>query len=145
MVERFLRESRTWALIDFLAAYSAVLFGRYPELEPELERWATDDDFWIRRSALLVHLKPLGAGDGDFARFARFADGMIEEKEFFIRKAIGWILRETSKKRPHLVYEWLASRTHRAAGVTMREATKYLPDDQADELMAAYKERRSAR
>ena len=35
---------------------------------------------------------------------------MLEEKEFFIRKAIGWVLRETAKKRPTLVYEWLLPR-----------------------------------
>ena len=42
---------------------------------------------------------------------------MLDEKEFFIRKAIGWVLRETSKKRPDEVYEWIAPRTHRASGV----------------------------
>lgn len=64
---------------------------------------------------------------------------MLEEKEFFIRKAIGWVLRETSKKRPDLVYVWLVPRAHRASGVTMREAVKYLGDDRAASLMEVYK------
>lgn len=55
---------------------------------------------------------------------------MLEEKEFFIRKAIGWILREVSKKRPELVVEWLAPRAARASGVTLREAVKYLSEEQ---------------
>ena len=38
--------------------------------------------------------------DGDLAPFLRCADAMLDEKEFFIRKAIGWVLREVSKKRP---------------------------------------------
>jgi 3-methyladenine DNA glycosylase AlkD len=69
---------------------------------------------------------------------------MLEEKEFFIRKAIGWVLREVGKRRPAEVVAWLAPRTHRASGVTMREAVKYLPAADATGLMAAYRERRSA-
>jgi 3-methyladenine DNA glycosylase AlkD len=101
LLERLLRESRTWALVDGLAA-SVVgpLVEREPALDATLDRWAEDDDFWIRRSALLAHLLALRRGDGDFPRFARYADAMLDEREFFIRKAIGWVLRETGKKRP---------------------------------------------
>ena len=56
---------------------------------------------------------------------------MLEEREFFIRKAIGWVLREAGKRRPDDVAAWLAPRTDRASGVTMREAVKYLPPDVA--------------
>ncbi|GAA1511342.1 DNA alkylation repair protein [Brevibacterium permense] len=45
-------------------------------------------------SALLAHLVPLRHGRGDFDRFSRFADAMLEEKKFFIRKAIGWVPRD---------------------------------------------------
>ena len=69
---------------------------------------------------------------------------MIEEKEFFIRKAIGWVLREAGRRRPDEVAAWLRPRTHRASGVTMREAVKYLPPDEAERLMAAYREKRPA-
>ncbi len=94
---------------------------------------------------MLALLIPLRRGEGEFDRFARYADAMLDEKEFFIRKAIGWILREVSKKRPEIVHAWIAPRTHRASGVTMREALKYLPDGQRDGLMAAYKEKRPAK
>jgi 3-methyladenine DNA glycosylase AlkD len=70
---------------------------------------------------------------------------MLEETEFFIRKAIGWVLRETSKTRPQEVYKWIAPRTHRASGVTMREAVKYLDTKPAARLMGAYKGGRTAR
>ena len=103
------------------------LVERYPELAATLDRWAADEDFWVRRSALLALLGPLRRGDGDFARFAGYADAMLEEREFFIRKAIGWVLRETGKKRPDLVAGWLGPRVHRASGVTVREAVKPLP------------------
>ena len=77
-------------------------------------------------------------------RFLARADRMLEEKEFFIRKAIGWVLREAGKKRPDEVAAWLAPRTDRASGVTMREAVKYLTPADADRLMAAYQEHRPA-
>jgi 3-methyladenine DNA glycosylase AlkD len=68
---------------------------------------------------------------------------MLDEKEFFIRKAIGWVLREVGKQRPDEVFEWLAPRTARTSGVTMREAVKYLKPEQREALMGAYKEKRS--
>jgi len=143
LVERMLRTAGTWALVDGLAAnVMGALTERYPELTSTLDRWATDDDFWLRRSAMLALLKPLRRGDGDFERFGRYADLMLAEKEFFIRKAIGWILRDTGRRRPQLVAEWLAPRVSRASGVTMREAVKPLPAEVRDQLLAGYRERR---
>lgn len=52
------------------------------------------------RAALLSLPEPLRRGDGDFELFARLAVPMLGEKEFFIRKAIGWVLREGAKHLP---------------------------------------------
>jgi 3-methyladenine DNA glycosylase AlkD len=87
-----------------------------------LDRWAKDDDSWMRRAALL----PLRAGGGDRARFSRYADAMLEVREFFVRKAIGRVLREVSQKDPAWESAWLAPRAARCSGVTWREATRYL-------------------
>ena len=138
LLERFLRESRTWALVDGLAA--SVVGGvveRYPETAAVLDRWAVDDDFWIRRSALLALLIPLRRGDGDFDRFTHYADAMLDEKEFFIRKAIGWVLRDTARKRPTMVYDWLLPRAARASGVTLREAVKPMSPEQRAAVLSA--------
>ena len=67
---------------------------------------------------------------------------MLAEREFFIRKAIGWVLRETGKRQPDLVYEWLRPRCAMASGVTVREAVKYLSSTQRAELLAAYESAR---
>ena len=138
LLERLLRESRTWALVDTISA-SIVggLVERYPTLTVKLDRWAKDDDFWIRRAAMLALRGPLRRGGGDFERFSRYADAMLEEKEFFIRKAIGWVLRETAKKRPQMVYEWVLPRARRASGVTWREAIKPLSERQRAAILAA--------
>jgi 3-methyladenine DNA glycosylase AlkD len=138
LLERLLRDSRTWALVDGLAAS---VVGRIVETDPSaaavLDRWAADDDFWIRRSALLALLIPLRRGDGDFARFTRYAESMLDETEFFIRKAIGWVLRDTARKRPQMVYDWLLPRAGRASGVTVREAVKPLSEEQRRTILAA--------
>jgi len=140
VIEKLIRDSYTWALVDVLAGDVVSKMATRLRIGRTLDRWAKDRDFWIRRSSLLAELRPLKNG-APFEPFARRAEGMLEEKEFFIRKAIGWVLREMSKKRPAEVYEWLAPRTHRASGVTMREAVKYLEPPRASRLMTAYKAR----
>jgi 3-methyladenine DNA glycosylase AlkD len=138
LLERLLRESRTWALVDDLAgSVVGPLVEHHPEVGTVLDRWAADPDYWIRRAALLALLGPMRRGAGDFERFARYADNMLEEREFFIRKAIGWVLRDTAKKRPDVVFEWLLPRAARASGVTLREALKPLSEEQRAAIQAA--------
>lgn len=52
---------------------------------------------------------------------------MVAEREFFVRKAIGWVLRETGKRRPELVAAWLDEHGDRVPGLVRREAVTYLP------------------
>jgi 3-methyladenine DNA glycosylase AlkD len=138
LIERLIRESKTWALVDALAPHvMGKLVIAHPALTKTLDRWAKDADFWVRRAAMLSLLVPLREGGGDFERFAAYADAQLEDTEFFIRKAIGWILRETSKQRPALVYDWLLPRANRAAGLTVREATKYLSAKQKAAITAS--------
>jgi 3-methyladenine DNA glycosylase AlkD len=140
LIERLLRTSGTWALVDGLAAdVMGSLVERFPQLLATLDRWAADDNFWIRRSAMLALLVPLRRGEpANFARFCRYADAMLDDRQFFIRKAIGWVLRETGKRQPELVTDWLRSRAHRASGVTVREAVKWLPPADRAAILAAY-------
>jgi 3-methyladenine DNA glycosylase AlkD len=122
------RRSANWAHVDWLAAkILGALVAREPSLRKKIPRWAKDPDFWVRRTALLSELDVLRRGGGDFALFSRIAAPMLEEREFFIRKAIGWVLRDTSKKRPELVRDFLVAHGARASGLTLREASKYLP------------------
>jgi 3-methyladenine DNA glycosylase AlkD len=66
---------------------------------------------------------------------------MLDEKEFFIRKAIGWVLRETAKRRPDLVAHCLGPRLDRVSGVTVREAVKPLAALTRELLLAGYRRR----
>ena len=125
------RRSNSWAYVDWIAPkVVGDVIARDPRSRRYLEKWAKDKNVWVRRTALLAEHDALRAGRGDFALWARLAAGMIDEREFFIRKAIGWVLREVSKKQPDLVYAFLREHHARASGVTWREGIKYLPPKQ---------------
>ena len=137
LIELMIRGSLTWAYVDPLAGdLAGSLVILHPNAVSRLDRWSTDPNFWVRRSALLAMMEPLRQG-ADFERFGAYADAMLDEKEFFIRKAIGWVLRETSKRRPAEVYRWLLPRADRASGVTLREAVKYLDAADRDSILRA--------
>jgi 3-methyladenine DNA glycosylase AlkD len=86
---------------------------------------------------MLALLLPLRRGGGDFERFGRYADAMLGEREFFVRKAIGWVLREVARTRPALVTAWLLPRAARASGLTFREGARALPAPQRARLERA--------
>ncbi|MGE0862901.1 MAG: DNA alkylation repair protein [Vicinamibacterales bacterium] len=137
-LERLLRDSHTWALVDEIAPrLVGSLLSRHPrEAGRVLDRWATDADFWIRRAAILSLLLPMRRGAGDWKRFERYADPLLADREFFIRKAIGWVLREAVKAEPERVVAYVAPRAGRLSGVTWREATRKLPASARRQLAA---------
>jgi 3-methyladenine DNA glycosylase AlkD len=122
------RRGACWAHVDTLVtSVLGPLLEGDATLPRRVRTWARDPSFWVRRAALLAQLGSLRRGGGDFGLFAEIATPMLDEREFFIRKAIGWVLREVSKKRPALVGEFVCAHAQRCSGVTWREATKYLP------------------
>jgi 3-methyladenine DNA glycosylase AlkD len=141
LIKELIGDSYTWALVDLLAT-DVIGYVLIRNPDTTLDEWAEDPDFWIRRAALISLLRPLKAGAVEFERFARYADAMLGEREFFIRKAIGWVLRDVGKRDPDTVARWLRPRIDRASGVTVREAVKYLTDSQREELTAAHRKRR---
>jgi len=132
LVEAWVREAHGWAYVDPLAGDIAGPIALvHPDAWPLIDEWATDEDFWVRRSALLTLLPGIRRGGLDHERFERYATPMLAEKEFFIRKAIGWVLRETAKKDPAYVAAWTRSHLDQMSGVTFREAVRRLPAEQA--------------
>ncbi len=130
-VEGLLRRSHTWALIDDLAInVVAPMLSITPDAQRVRAMWSEDADFWVRRTAMLALLPRLRRGLDGWQEFVGYADAMLGEEEFFIRKAIGWVLREVSKHSPELVFEWMQPRAATASSVTFREATKYLHEEQ---------------
>jgi 3-methyladenine DNA glycosylase AlkD len=134
-VELLVRESLTWALVDGLACNVAgEIAMRDPASWSKVDAWAVDADFWVRRSALLALLRPIGAGQPVLARFTRYAEPMLAEREFFIRKAVGWVLRSISRRDPAWVASWTQQHISSMSGVTFREAVRHLPAAEAQRL-----------
>jgi 3-methyladenine DNA glycosylase AlkD len=129
-LEEFIRDGETWALVDGLAGDVAgriVARGVDGPVAATLDAWASDpDSFWVRRASMLALLLSLKHDLDQWPRFCRYADAMLAEREFFIRKAIGWVLREVSKTHPDEVRAWVQPRLGDMSGVTRREAIKYL-------------------
>lgn len=129
------RTSANWAHVDWLAikVVGRVLGRTSPELV-EISTWARDAHLWVRRTALLAQHDELRAGRGDFPLFARIAAPMLPEREFFVRKAIGWVLRDVSRRRPELTFEFLRAHAGKVSGLTFREASRHLPEAMRREL-----------
>ncbi len=79
-------------------------------------------NMWLQRSALLFQLKY--KQDTDTVLLANYIEQLSSHKDFFIRKAIGWVLREYSKTNKEWVREFLNH--HTLSGLSVREASKYL-------------------
>lgn len=127
-LRRWIADGETWALVDKLSTdvVGAIVSRSPAECEPTLDRWSTDDAFWVRRAALLALLPALRDGDERWPQFCRYAESLLGDREFFIRKAIGWVVREVARRRPDTARPWVAANLAAMSGVTRREATKYL-------------------
>ncbi|NND02365.1 MAG: DNA alkylation repair protein [Acidimicrobiia bacterium] len=126
LYRKLIVEGSWWDFVDDVAAnlVGPLLLDHRPRFAPVMERWIDDRDMWIRRSALLAHLKHKAATDEEtlFDHCLRRA----AEPEFFIRKAIGWVLREYAKTAPEAVAEFVLANRDVWSGLTFREATKHL-------------------
>lgn len=129
VIDHMISTATGWDHIDEISArLCGTLYEKYPaEMKQAMHRWIKSNNFWVRRTALLTQLTPLREGRGDFALFSKLATPLLPEKEFFIRKAIGWVLRELSKVNPELVYTYVKQHKAEMSGLTYREATRKLP------------------
>ena len=143
LLERMTREAGTWAIVDTLAPrVLGPMVEQHPaEMTGVLDAWAVDDDRWLRRSVLLAHLPSLRAGRGNWRRFTGYADSLLDDREFFVAKAIGWVLRDTARRRPDLVLAWAEPRMARMQRITAREVVKPYPAEVQQRLLAAHRTR----
>jgi 3-methyladenine DNA glycosylase AlkD len=79
---------------------------------------------WLRRSAIICQVGAKGRTDAN--RLFSFCAARVDEKEFFIRKAIGWSLREYAKTDPEAVAGFAIEHRDRLSGLSFREATKHI-------------------
>jgi len=126
LFERMIVEGAWWDFVDELASpiVGKIVLEDRAIMRPILERWIEGPDMWLRRSAILCQNRHKDQTDQEM--LFDFCLRRADEKEFFIRKAIGWALREYARSRPEEVRQFLAEHGHRLSGLSHREAAKHL-------------------
>jgi 3-methyladenine DNA glycosylase AlkD len=124
--EEMIRSGAWWDYVDAVAVrLCGLLLANRPEMSAVVLGWSTDPDFWIRRAAILSQLKAKAATDS--ALLARVLETNMADPEFFVRKAIGWALREYSKTAPEWVAAFVAEHSASLSPLSRREALRRLP------------------
>jgi 3-methyladenine DNA glycosylase AlkD len=124
-VEVLLTTRPWWDTVDALATHAAGdLVRHHPELRQRMDAWLAGDDLWLTRSALLHMNGWKAATDVDWLFAACLA--RADHTDFFIRKAIGWALREYSKVDEAAVVAFVAAHERELSGLSRREALMWL-------------------
>ena len=90
-----------------------------------MRAWARDDDLWLRRTAVLCQVRHTTDTDPELLRDVITAN--LDDTSFWLRKAIGWALRDYSRSNPQWVRAEVDRLGTRLSGLSRREATRRLP------------------
>ena len=115
-----------WDTVDMLA-YKVVgyLVQTHPSKgKPVMLEWISSDNIWLRRTAILHQLCCKESTDEDM--LFQFCLARCHEEEFFIRKAIGWALRDYAKTKPDKVKKFLQQNKDSLSKLSYNEAAKHL-------------------
>jgi len=115
-----------WDTVDYVAPNIAgAILKKRPELIPyQIENWMQSGNLWLQRSCLLFQLRY--KNETDEALLFGLCERLSAHKDFFIRKAIGWSLREYSKTKPLAVLEF--ANTHELSPLSFKEAIRSIQD-----------------
>ncbi|MDQ0820611.1 3-methyladenine DNA glycosylase AlkD [Arthrobacter sp. V4I6] len=102
-----------------------LLQAHRPEMAAVLRRWSTDGDFWIRRASITAQLGAKSATDT--ALLGDVIEANLADREFFIRKAIGWALRDFSATDPDWVRGFVERHRAGLSPLSIAEALRKLP------------------
>ena len=120
-----------WETVDGLAGVvgEVLLAARaeQPQAQQLMDAALQHESLWVRRIAMLHQLGWRSQTDAE--RLYRYALALAHEQEFFIRKAIGWALRDYARWAPDSVGRFLAQHADRLAPLTLREAGRHLKPD----------------
>lgn len=121
--EEMIRTGAWWDHVDEVSHRLTETLEEHPaEMTPLLRAWSRDDDFWVRRASIISQLGRRDATDREL--LAGVIEPNVADAEFFIRKAIGWALRELGKSDPEWVRAFVES--HELSPLSRREALKLL-------------------
>lgn len=126
LFERLIVEGAWWDFVDEIASrlVGRVLFKERTRTEPTIRGWISCEDMWLRRTSIICQLTH--KTETDVVLLADACDANLVDSEFFIRKAIGWSLREYAKTDPDWVLDYVTLHASELSGLSYREATKHL-------------------
>ena len=101
-----------------------LLLAHRAQLEPTIRQWSTDPDRWLRRSSIISQLAL--KEDTDVDLLAAVITVNLADREFFVRKAIGWALRQYARTDPQWVREFVTTHLDELSPLSRREAMKHL-------------------
>ena len=126
MFEEMIVSGAWWDYVDEIAInlIGELLRDHAGFMRGVLLDWTRDADLWLRRSAIIAQLKFKAGTDLELLLAA--IEPAMESKEFFLRKAIGWALREHSKTNPAFVIDFVGRNAANLSGLSKREAFKVM-------------------
>ncbi|SDI20968.1 DNA alkylation repair protein [Aliiruegeria lutimaris] len=133
LICRWVPEFDAWAVADHASIAGQKRLVWEPSRLDRVEAWTRSEHMWSRRAALVMTLpwakKPNPKPEDLLIRerVLGWAATYCDESEWFIQKAVGWWLRDLSRRDPDRVRAFLADHGDRMKGFARREASKYLP------------------
>jgi 3-methyladenine DNA glycosylase AlkD len=112
-----------WDYVDELAHRVGDLLLRWPaEVRPAVVTWTRSEDRWLRRASIICQLGTRDQADVELLTIA--IEAAVNDSDFFVRKAIGWALRDYARTNPAWVRSF--TETHELSPLSRREALKHL-------------------
>jgi 3-methyladenine DNA glycosylase AlkD len=125
LYEELIVSGAWWDLVDEIATHRlSALLARHRFVADHYRRWSTSDDLWLRRAAVIGQVG-LGA-ETDTALLFEVIEVNVSDKSFWLRKAIGWALRQYARTDPEWVKSTVRTLRSRLSPLSRREALKHL-------------------
>jgi 3-methyladenine DNA glycosylase AlkD len=126
LYEHLISTGAWWDLVDVVASdlVGPVLLSHTRKTTPTIRGWAVGDDLWLRRAAILSQLKHGTETDLDLLTYV--VEENVDDTSFWLRKAIGWALRQYGRTDPEWVRGEVDLLGSRLSGLSRREALKHL-------------------
>lgn len=121
-----------WDVVDETATHLVrdTLAGHAEAVTPVVDAWSVDDDVWLRRTSVICQV---GRGaDSDRDLLLRAVEANLDDPSFWLRKGIGWGLRDYARTDPEWVWAQVDRFGDRLSGLSRREATKHRPGPGTD-------------
>lgn len=130
MISQWINDADSWSIIDPLCTVClGTLFIRDPSVEQKVSEWRCSENIWRRRATVVpyLHLAKKSVFRDEYC--SRILNGMIphlQDTEFFVAKAVGWVLRELSRREPSVVRVFISQNRDNMVSLSIREGSKAL-------------------